>query len=172
MIKNFNSQQFPEEILIKISKSVSLSNSASYLVFIIVSVFFLNLLLKNKTDNIIATAIMPVGAIIFSLIMLFLEIRKINSVVIRVNKKGIQICKRPLMNWNDIENEKIISRTFSSKESRHDFKSTVNYLHFYFKNEIIEIEIDNLKVTDLELRNYITIYREKFNEEKANYFGH
>ena len=172
MIKNFNSQQFPEEILIKISKSVSLSNSASYLVFIIVSVFFLNLLLKNKTDNIIATAIMPVGAIIFSLIMLFLEIRKINSVVIRVNKKGIQICKRPLMNWNDIENEKIISRTFSSKESRHDFKSTVNYLHFYFKNEIIEIEIDNLKVTDLELRNYLTIYREKFNEEKANYFGH
>jgi len=90
-----------------------------------------------------------------------------NSVVIRVNKKGIQICKRPLMNWNDIENEKIISRTFSSKESRHDFKSTVNYLHFYFKNEIIEIEIDNFKVTDLELRNYLTIYREKFNEEKV-----
>jgi len=90
------------------------------------------------------------------------------SIAIKINRKGIQIFRRLLIKWEDIESEKIISRIFSSRESIHDFKSTVNYLQFYSKDEKIEIEIDNLDVTDYELSNYLTTYRKKFDEEKLN----
>ncbi|MCU7616113.1 hypothetical protein NZ698_02785 [Chryseobacterium sp. PBS4-4] len=154
-----------EEVQIKNSKSISLTNCASNLVFIIISIFSLTLPSQIDTESLIVFAIIPIAAIVFSLIMIFLEIKKMNSIAINISGKGVQMSKKSLMNWNDIENEKIISRTFSSKESRHDFKSIVNYLQFYYKSEKIEIQIDNLDVTESELRSYLTIYRERFAKE-------
>ncbi|WP_300346803.1 hypothetical protein [Chryseobacterium sp.] len=167
-MNNLNSLEIQEELQIKNSKSISVVTSLSYLIFIIVCIFFLNLLLKNQPESLTTFAIMPIGTILFSLIMIFLEIRKMNSIVIQINKKGIQTYKRALMNWDDIENEKIISRTFTAKESKHDFKNEINYLFFNFRDERIEIKIDDLDITDSELNHYLKIYRESFNQRQQN----
>jgi hypothetical protein len=163
--KNMKLLEIQEELQIKKSKSISFVTSLSYLVFIIICIFFLSLLLKDQPENLIMIAI-SIGALLFSITMLFLEIRKMNSVIIRINKKGIQTYQKPLMNWNDIENEKIIFRTFRAKESKHDFSGEINYLHFYFKNEKIEIEINDLDISESELNHYLKMYRESFNELK------
>lgn len=89
-----------------------------------------------------------------------------NSTIITINSKGIQMVKKPFMNWYDIENERIISRFYTIKESKHDNNSEVNYLLFYYKNERIEIAIDELDITDYQLNQYLKIFRTRFNDEK------
>ncbi|UFH32154.1 hypothetical protein LNP04_00185 [Chryseobacterium sp. C-71] len=71
------------------------------------------------------------------------------------------------MNWYDIENERIISRFYTFKKSKHDNSSEVNYLLFYHKNERIEIAIDELDITDSQLNQYLKIFRTRFNDEKS-----
>ncbi|MCI3936628.1 hypothetical protein MQX03_05425 [Chryseobacterium aahli] len=137
------------EIHIKTSKSINAIIILTYSIFIIMSTFFLYLVLKKGIDIFFSlVAIMPISVMIFSVIMIYKEIKKMNSTIITINRKGIQIVKKPFMNWYDIENEKIISRFYTVKESKHDNSSKVNYLLFYYKNERIEIAIDELDITD------------------------
>lgn len=109
---------------------------------------------------------MPVIGIIIPLILIFSEIRKMNAIVIRINKSGLQISRKSFMNWDDINDEKIISRSFTLKESRHNSKCEVNYLSLYYKNERIEFKTDELAISECELDHYLKIYRERFNDNK------
>lgn len=156
------------EIQIKTYKSINAITILTCSIFIIISTFFLYLVLKKGIDIFFSlVAIMPITVIIFFVFMIYKEIKKMNSTIITINSKGIQILKKPFMNWYDIENERIISRFYTFKESKHDNSSEVNHLLFYYKNERIEIAIDELDITDSQLNQHLKIFRTRFNDEKS-----
>lgn len=158
---------YENEIKIKTSKSISVIIIFTHSVIVTISAFFLSLVLKKETDFFFSiVTIMPIAVMIGFIFMIYKEIKKMNSNIIVISRKGIQILKKPFMNWCDIENEKIISRFYTVKESKHDNRSEINYLLFYYKNERMEIPIDELNITDSQLNQYLKIFRAGFNNEK------
>ncbi|GAB0157308.1 hypothetical protein CHRYSEOSP005_25810 [Chryseobacterium sp. Alg-005] len=160
-----NENTVPEEIQIKYSVSLKMINISFYLILIIIGVFMLTLLYyKKKFDNIFGT-ISALALLAFPFIMVIKDIKKTSSVVISINNEGIQLNKNPRIKWSEIQHEKIITKHVKDSISHHQYSSEVNYLYFYHKNEKIEVEIDDLNVTDYNLSQYLIIYRDRFNEE-------
>ncbi|MCU7613397.1 hypothetical protein N0B16_03010 [Chryseobacterium sp. GMJ5] len=157
-----------EEVQIRKSKLILLVKISSYFIFIIVSVFFLIVIIQNKIENLIVIGMMPLFIIVFVTVKVLIELKNMNAVSIFINSQGIKIQNGEMMNWGDIQQEKITSKVFRSKESKYDYAAEVEYLFFYFKNEKMEIALNELDLTTQDLNDYLKKFRERFDNEKLN----
>lgn len=99
------------------------------------------------------------------MIRIFADLRKINTTVLLINKKGIQVNEKPLMEWVDITNEKIITRTFTDRGSRHQLVTEIDFLFFYFRDYKIEVIVQDLDITDGEINHYLKVCRDRYTIE-------
>lgn len=154
-----------DELQIRKSKSILFVNILSYFIFIIVSVFFLIVIIQNKIENLIFIGIMPLFIIVFVTVKVLIELKNMNAVSIFINSQGIKIQNGEMMNWGDIQQEKITSKVFRSKESKDNYAAEVEYLFFYFKNEKLEVALNELDITTQDLNDYLKKFRERFENE-------
>lgn len=154
----YHENTFPEEVVIKYSRSGRIISAATYSIFMILGSFFLlSLKFKLNATAIVALIILSAftGYFIFKIIT---EIKKISQIIISINDKGIQIKNNPIYSWNDIQLEKITVKRLVSRESRHDYQPESNYLYFFHNNEK-SINIDDFDITDYQLAQVLKIFR-------------
>lgn len=152
-----------DEVVIKYSRSGRIIVISVYSIFIILGLFFLSCIIMNFNFITILIVTLLAALIMYLIVKVILEIKKISKAMISINGKGIQIKDNPIYVWNDIQLEKIIVKRLVSRESKHDYKPEVNYLYFFHNNEKIEINIDDFDITDYQLAQVLKIFRTRHN---------
>ncbi|RKS97867.1 hypothetical protein [Chryseobacterium defluvii] len=163
--------KIPNEISVGFSK---LDNCISILgcsIFIILGFYFLNLTgfeykKFSRQDYFI---LLIAGALIvgyaWKIIKKIIQISS-NKAGLFISNRGIALHGNSLMNWNEIRNEKVITREERTDGSR--YKTEVKYLSLFHQSKGIELKIDDLDIADYTLEQYLKIYRERFNQTIDN----
>lgn len=154
-------------VMIRNSKSIYFVYLLLYIVLILISSFFVYLVVWESSDDKILFSVIPILIIIYLLYNIFWKLLKINSVVIHIDEMGIKLQNKPLMLWKDIEYPRVISRNFSFKNSKHQHTTETNYLLLYFENKRVEISIEDLDITPAELNHYLKLFSDQFCAEKT-----
>lgn len=158
--------EIPEEINVKYFKSNIVINILKYCIFIILSIFLLNLFNKKYKEidsNYFFISIITIIGISFCLIKIILEIKKLSQILISINNMGIKLKNNPRIKWKEISLEKITTRYISNPTSKYDNRNEINSLHFFHNNEKIEINIDDFDITDYQLSQVLKIFRTRHN---------
>ncbi|MFP3596768.1 hypothetical protein [Chryseobacterium sp. SIMBA_029] len=162
-----NEKEIPKEINLKKPLTYSITTIFSYLIFIIVSIFFLILYIDKTPKQEVFIMIMPIAVILLFIILIIMKIRKVSDVIISINTVGIQLYKQPRMNWGNIENQRFRKRYVSHPESRFNERGEINYLEFFCKGEKFEVIIDELEISPALLEHYLSVYK-KISEKQSN----
>lgn len=159
--------KLPSEIFIEISKLDSCISVLGNFIFIILGFYFVSLMGSdytefNRQDYFI---LLFAGALIFG--YAWKIIKKIiqmssQKATLFISNKGIALQGNSLMNWNEIRNEKVITRKENSDDSK--YETEMKYLSLFHKSKRIELKIDDLNIADYTLEQYLKIYRERFNQ--------
>jgi hypothetical protein len=152
-----------DEVIIKYSLPGRIIAIATYSIFVILGIFFI-CCVRPKFNFITLLILMVLTAfIVYLIIKIISEIKKISAVIISVDGKGIQIKEQARYLWNDIQLEKITVKHLVSRESKHDYRPEMNYLYFFHKSEKIEINIEDFDITDYQLSQALRIFRSRYN---------
>jgi len=87
------------------------------------------------------------------------------KVYLLINNKGIALDGGSLMHWNEIRNEKIITRKEIPDDSK--YETQVKYISLFHKSKRMELKIDELDIPDYALEQYLKIYRDRFNQSNS-----
>ena len=159
----YNENSIPDEVIVKYSRSGRIIAIATYSMFVILGLFFLSGLKLKFNETVLVVLIILLGFIGYFIFKIISQVRKISEIMISINGKGIQIKNNARYLWNEIQLEKIIVKRLVSRESKHDYKPEINYLYFFHNDEKIEINIDDLDITDYQLSQVLKIFRARFN---------
>ncbi|KFF14808.1 hypothetical protein IW15_05075 [Chryseobacterium soli] len=162
-----NEKEIPKEINLKKPLTYSITTIFSYLIFIIVSVFFLILYIDKTPKQEIFIMIMPIAVILLFIILIIMKIRKASDVIISINAVGIQLYKKPRMSWDIIENQRLRRRYVSHRESRFNERGEINYLQFFCKGEKFEVIISELEISPDLLEHYLNIYKNLYQKNNS-----
>lgn len=159
----YDENSIPDEVIVKYSRSGRIIAIATYSMFVILGLFFLSGLKLKFNGTVLVVLIILLGFIGYFIFKIISQVRKISEIMISINGKGIQIKNNARYLWNEIQLEKIIVKRLVSRESKHDYKPEINYLYFFHNDEKIEINIDDLDITDYQLSQVLKIFRVRFN---------
>lgn len=159
----YDENTLSHEVVIKYSRSGRIIAISIYSIFVILGIFFLSCIIIKFNFMTMFILTLLATFIIYFIVKIILEIKKISKIMIYINGKGIQIEDNPIYLWNEIQLEKIIVKHLISRESKHDYKPEVNYLYFFHNNEKIEINIDDFDITDYQLAQVLKIFRARYN---------
>lgn len=159
----YSEHTLPEEVIIKYSLPGRIISISTYSIFVILGFFFLSCIIIKFNFITVLILILLMAFIIYFIIKIFSEIKRIPAVIISIDTKGIQVKERPRYLWKDIQLEKIIVKRLVGRESRHDYRPEMNYLYFFHEGEKIEINIDDFDITDYQLSQVLKIFRSKYN---------
>ena len=150
-------------MIIKYSFTGRIIAIATYSIFVILGIFFICCI--RIKFNLITVLILVVltAFVLYFIIKIISEIKKISAVIISIDGKGIQVKEHARYLWNDIQLEKITVKHLVSRESKHDYRPEMNYLYFFHKKEKIEINIDDFDITDYQLSQVLKIFRSRYN---------
>ncbi|MDV7695382.1 hypothetical protein N6B72_00480 [Chryseobacterium soli] len=162
-----NEKEIPKEINLKKPLTYSITTIFSYLIFIIVSVFFLILYIDKTPKQEIFIMIMPIAVILLFIILIIMKIRKASDVIISINAVGIQLYKQPRMSWDIIENQRLRKRYVSHPESRFNERGEINYLQFFYKGEKFEVIINELEISPDLLEHYLNIFKNLYQKNNS-----
>lgn len=125
----------PEEITIKYPISSSIVTILTYSIFPAVAIF--GLFISREHFNLTNSTVVLIIALFVSIFILvsYLEIKKKSEVFIILSNKGIQLGHNSVMKWNEIQQEKIISRHVKGHDHRRDDIANINYLYFFYNNQ-------------------------------------
>lgn len=159
-----------DEIYIKCSRSDYLISILGYSIFIILGFYLLSLngfdyKKFNRRDYFI---LLISGVLILG--YTWKIIKKINQILSQkvfflISSKGIALNGNPLMDWNEIRNEKIFTRKEIPNYSK--YETEVKYLSLFYQSKRIELKIDKLDIPDYTLEQYLKIYRKRFNQSNS-----
>lgn len=167
-IKNFDLNLVPEEIQIKKSRSLILTNILNYSIFIVVCIFIIIIASTREIENIYLFLLIPMGFGAVMTYKIFSDFKSMKTVIITLNSEGIRIKNKALMQWEDISYEKIASKYLRHPESKHDRQHEINYLLFYYKNQKKQILIDHLEIDDYQLSQYLKVFRNRYENKTIN----
>lgn len=159
--------KLPNEISASASKADNIISILNYSIFIVLGFYFLDLVGSDykkfsRQDYFI---LLIAGILILGYTWKAIkQIIKLLSkkIYIRINNNGVTLHDSPLMSWNNIRNEKVITRKEISDYSK--YETEMKYLSLFYKSKRIELKIDELDVPDYLLEQYLKIYRECFNQ--------
>ncbi|MBB4805183.1 hypothetical protein HNP38_000455 [Chryseobacterium defluvii] len=160
-----NEKEVPAETNIKYSLSESITNILLYIILIVFGIFLCSLIgFKYEQYDRSDYLSIAVGLflIIGSITKVIKIIRKISlPSVLAISNQGITLNSTQKMMWNDIKDEKIITRMEYSDSK---YKSEVKYLTLYHKSKKVELKLEVLNIADYTLEQYLKIYRNRFNQ--------
>lgn len=159
----YNEHTLPDEVIIKYSLPGRIIAIATYSIFLILGIFFI-CCIRPKLNFITVLILLVLTAfIVYFIIKIISEIKKISAIMISIDGKGIQVNEHARYLWNDIQLEKITVKRLMSRESKHDYRPEMNYLYFFHKDEKIEISIDDFDINDYQLSQVLKIFRSRYN---------
>lgn len=159
----YTEQTLPDEVIIKYSFTGRIIAIATYSIFVILGIFFICCIQIKFNFITVLILVVLTAFIVYFIIKIISEIKKISAVIISIDGKGIQVKEHARYLWNDIQLEKITVKHLVSRESKHDYRPEMNYLYFFHKNEKIEINIDDFDITDYQLSQVLKIFRSRYN---------
>lgn len=160
----------PDETHIKYSKSNNLTSILGYTVLIILGFYLLNIIgfdykkfSRRDYFMLIVSGVLIFGYV-WKTIKRVIQILS-KKVYLLINNKGIALDGGSLMYWNEIRNEKIITRKEISDDSK--YETEVKYISLFHKSKRMELKIDELDIPDYALEQYLKIYRDRFNQSNS-----
>lgn len=173
-LKNKNAlvdaKSLPSETIIKYSTSETIITLLGYSIFIIIGIFLLSMVpgfdftKYKKTDfSLLVLASFFIISYGYKTFKLFKKLS--SSDVLNISNNVIILDSIVKMDWNDIQNEKIIVKKEYSSNSK--YKVDTKYLSLFHQNKKIEKKIEGLDVADYTLEQYLKIYRNRYQQNNG-----
>ncbi|WP_294233174.1 hypothetical protein [uncultured Chryseobacterium sp.] len=160
----YNEHTLTDEVIIKYSLPGRIIAIATYSIFVILGIFFICCIRPKFNFITVLILVLLTAFIVYFIIKIISEIKKISAVIISIDGKGIQVKEHARYLWNDIQLEKITVKRLVSRESKYDYRPEMNYLYFFHKGEKIEINMDDFDMTDYQLSQVLKIFRSRFSQ--------